>query len=309
MDRRPGVIVGAASRLRPIPCCWSVLLALVLAIAGCAPASGPPPAPAPTSATGPASGAVPAPSPVALRPVRMAYAFVATAALPMWIALDQGIYQRYGLDVQSTLLQSSAQVAPAMASGEIDVALTAEAGVVDIDLAGGDQALVLSQTKDVLSFFLHARPDIRRVEDLRGQRVNITRLGSGVHLASQIVLQQVGLEAGRDVHLVQAGAADAPLAALISGGADAAMLNTPANFLAERAGFPQLADLRDYSVSYSPGVLAVTRGTLAAQYDLVRDFVQAHVEAMGVGKRNAALATRLPGLNTQSDDQDLLDRS
>jgi NitT/TauT family transport system substrate-binding protein len=227
----------------------------------------------------------------------------------MWIALEQGIYQKYGLDVDTTLLQSSAQIAPAMAAGEVDVALTAGAGVVDIDLAGGDQVLVFAQTKELMSFFLHARPEVQRVESLRGQRVAVTRLGSGVHLATQIVLQQVGLEAGRDVQLVQAGTVDAQLAALIGGGADAAMLATPANFLAEREGFPLLADLKEYRVPYSPGALAVTRSTLNAQYDLVRDFVQAHVEAMGVGRRNPALATRLLGVNTQADDQDLLDRS
>jgi ABC-type nitrate/sulfonate/bicarbonate transport system substrate-binding protein len=69
----------------------------------------------------------------------MAYAFATAETVPMWVAEDQGLYRQHGLDVETILMQSSAQVAPAMAAGEIDVALTAGAGVVDIDLAGGDQ--------------------------------------------------------------------------------------------------------------------------------------------------------------------------
>jgi NitT/TauT family transport system substrate-binding protein len=237
----------------------------------------------------------------------MAYGFVAAETIPMWIALEQGIYAKYGLDVESTLLQTSAQIAPAMAAGEVDVALTAGAGVVDIGLAGGDQVLVTSHSNR-LRFFLHAPPDIQRVEDLRDKRVAITRLGSGIHLATQVVLERAGLEPGRDVQLAQAGTGDAALAALVSGGVDAAMLALPINLLAERQGFPQLVDLKGYGIPYSQGALAVTRSTLAERYDLVRDFVTAHLEAMGVAKRDPTLSTRLLGKYTQTDDQELLER-
>jgi NitT/TauT family transport system substrate-binding protein len=226
----------------------------------------------------------------------------------MWIAHDEGIYRKYGLDVEATLLQSSAQVAPAMAAGEIDVALTAGAGVVDIDLAGGDQVIIAAQT-NIMNFLMHARPEIRRVEDLRDKRLAITRLGSGIHLASQMVLRQAGLESGRDVALVQAGTTDAALTAMISGAADAALMSAPTNILAEREGFPQLADLKDFRFPYSQSALAVTRGTLAERTDLVRDFLRAHVEALGVARRDAALAKRTLGKYMQVDDPEVLDRS
>src|SRR3954470_3388653 len=263
-------------------------VALLLA---CTPGSGAPPsgdaaagdrrpaAAAPPAATG-APSAEPAAAP---RATKLAYGFVSAEVIPLWIALDQGIFARYGLAVEPVLLQSSAQIAPAMASGEIDVALTAGAGIVDIDLAGGEIMLVAAQT-NWMRFFLHSQPALRRVEDLRGQRVAITRLGSGVHLATTKVLERAGLEAGRDVTLIQAGTGDAVLGSLASGSADAAMLVLPANLLAERQGFPLLADLRDYQVPYVAAALAATRATLANRPALVRDFVHAYVEAMGVAR-------------------------
>jgi ABC-type nitrate/sulfonate/bicarbonate transport system substrate-binding protein len=195
-----------------------------------------------------------------------------------------------------------------MAAGDIDIALTAGAGVVDLDLAGGDQVLTLSHS-NYMNFTLQARPDIRRVEDLRDKCVAITRLGSGIHLATIVTLQKAGLDAGRDVLLVQAGGVDQVLGALIGGSVDASMLATPFNFLAEREGFPTLASTRDYHVPYMQGALAVTRPTLEAQADLVRDYMRAHIEGLGLAKRDLALSKRLVGVASQSDDDDLLERS
>src|SRR5688572_5065465 len=137
----------------------AILMAAITIVLACAgpsstqpPASGKPAAPAapaqqpaaqppaPGAQRAPAASAAPTPGP--LRKVNLAYGFVGAEVIPMWLAFDQGTYQKYGLEVEATLMQSSAQIAPAMAAGDIDVALTAGAGVVDIDLAGGDQLII-----------------------------------------------------------------------------------------------------------------------------------------------------------------------
>ncbi|HZS00866.1 MAG TPA: ABC transporter substrate-binding protein [Chloroflexota bacterium] len=296
-------------------------IALITLLAACGGGGGSAPAPkasAPGSAAPTAQSAPPAPTaaggaaqpsqPPALRKVRMALAFIGTEVLPVYVAQDQGLYRKYGLDVETTVMQSSAQVAPAMAAGDIDIALTAGAGVVDLDLAGGDQVIILNHSQ-YMHFMLQARPDIRRVEDLRDKRVAITRLGSGIHLATTVTLAKAGLEAGRDVLLVQAGGVDQVLGALVGGSVEAGMLALPFNFLAERQGFPQLVDVRDYQIPYMQGSLAVTKATLDAQYDLIRDVVRAHLEGLAKARSDLALSKRLVGQASQTDDDDLLERS
>ncbi|HLH24294.1 MAG TPA: ABC transporter substrate-binding protein [Chloroflexota bacterium] len=259
-------------------------------------------------AAAPATAAETSPTPGELRKVRLAYGFVSTTDIPMWVADDQGIWQKYGLSIDATLLQSSAQIAPAMAAGEVDVALTAGAGVVDIDLAGGEQKLI-SSLQSEMSFFVHAQPDIHSVEDLRGKQIGITRRGSGTNLAADIVLDKAGLAAGPDVAIQELGTVQSELSALTSGQIAAVVLSAPTNFLAERQGYPLIARLSDYHVPYSQGALAATRGTLTDRYELIRDFTKAFVEALGVAKRDPALAKRVLGANTQTTDQDLLDKS
>jgi NitT/TauT family transport system substrate-binding protein len=286
-----------------VACALSLLIACVAPARESAPAQ---PAPPPAGAAAPAPAAQAPAAPPSLRKVRMAYGFVAPVVLPMWTALDQGIYRKYGLEVETTLMQTSAQIAPAMAAGELDVALTAGAGVVDLTLAGGDQVLIESDN-NYLRFWLQGRPGLTRVEDLRGKSVAITRLGSGIHLATQIALQKAGLEAGRDVQLIQAGTTDAAFTALASGNVDAAMYGPAQFFQGRRLGYPLLADMRDYQIPYMQGSLATTRAILAAQYDLVRDFVKAHLEAVGLAKRDAALAKRLLRQHLQLDDEEAVE--
>jgi ABC-type nitrate/sulfonate/bicarbonate transport system substrate-binding protein len=102
---------------------------------------------------------------------------------------------------------------------------------------------------------------------------------------------------------------DQVLGALVGGSVEAGTLALPFNYLAEREGFPLLVDVRDYSIPYMQGALAVTKGTLDAQYDLIRDVVRAHLEGLAIAKRDPALAKRLVGQASQADDDDLLERS
>jgi hypothetical protein len=57
------------------------------------------------------------------------------------------------------------------------------------------------------------------------------------------------------------------------------------------------------------GALAVTKPTIAAQSDLIRDLMRAHIEGLSLAKRDTALSKRLVGAASQTDDDDLLERS
>jgi ABC-type nitrate/sulfonate/bicarbonate transport system substrate-binding protein len=245
-------------------------------------------------------------TPLPLRKLRLALGFLGAEAMPVFVGLDQGIYRKYGIDVEPMVLQSSAQIAPSMASGEIDIGLSAGSGTVDIGLAGGDQVLVLNHS-NILHFQLVGRPEIKRVEDLPGKRIAISRLGSSAHFSVQIMLERAGFDPVRDVIWAQLGTSEAGLVALTSGAVDALITSPPHTLLAIREGYPVIADTKSYNVNYTQAAMAVTRPTLAARYDLIRDFLRGHVEAVGLTKRDRALATRLLGERNGIDDQEILD--
>ena len=180
--------------------------------------------------------------------------------------------------------------------------------VVEYNLSGGDLVIV-SGYSDQMRYFLHARPEIRRAEDLRDRRIGITRRGAGIDMAARIFLERHGMTYGRDATVIQLGTAQDELNGLVAGSVDAAVVALPTNLQAERLGFPLVEDTKRLNVPFPPNVIAVRRSFLESQPEVVRRYLQAHIEAMETVRRDKALAKRLLAKGTGNDDEELLERS
>jgi len=279
------------------------------ATGGSAPSSGGAPS-ASSGAAAPTSQAQPAQPAAggAPRKIKVAHAFISAETLPIWVAQDQGLFEKYGLQVEALPLQTSAQVAPAMASGDVQVALTTGSGVIEFDLSGGDHVIVAGYSNQ-MRYFLHARPGIERITDLRGKRIGITRRGGAIDVAAHIFLERNGMAYGRDAAIVELGTAQNQVNGLVAGAVDAAIVALPTNLLAEREGFPQIADTKQYNVAFPTNVVAVRRPYLDANRDVVLSYLKAHVEAVEMVRHDKELAKRLLGKGTNTTDEDLLERS
>src|SRR5437868_5163157 len=93
------------SRLLPV--------ALAVLLVACAAPS----APAAPSGAGGGAGAAPAAPP---QRVRAAYVAIASNMLPAWLAKDQGIYDKHGLDVELSYVAGAAKIAEAVIAGDLD---------------------------------------------------------------------------------------------------------------------------------------------------------------------------------------------
>jgi ABC-type nitrate/sulfonate/bicarbonate transport system substrate-binding protein len=246
--------------------------------------------------------------PPKMRNIKVAYAFISAETLPIWAAQDQKLYEKYGLQVEAVPLQTSAQVAPAMTSGDVQLALTTGTGELEFDLSGGDHVIVAGYSND-MRYFLMTKPDVQRVEDLRGKKIGITRHGGAIDIAAHIFSERHGMEYGRDVAIIEMGTAQNQVAGLVAGSVDAAIVALPTNLLAEREGFKVLEDTKQLGVKNPTNVIAVRRSYLQSNPDVVRDYLKAHIEAVELVRKDKALAVRLLGQGTNADDQDLLEKS
>ena len=296
---------------RQLPLLAAVLLGALLT--GCTPSQAPPPdraAPTATQnqATPPAAAASqPAPAPTP-RQIRVAMSFISAESLPIWMAQEQRLFEKYGLEAEIVPLQGGGQVAAAMASGEVPIAYGTGAGIVEFALGGGDEVIVGMYNSE-MRYFLQGRPEIRQVEDLRDKRVAITRHGGGLEFGLRLLHERHGLVYGRDSVVVELATAQNQLNGLVAGAVDAAFVSMPANFLAERQGFPLIEDTKVHHIPFPTNSIAVRRPYLAANEDIVRRYLQAHIEAVELTRHDKALAKRLLGQNTATDDDDILERS
>lgn len=119
---------------------------------------------------------------------------------------------------------------------------------------------------------LMARPEINSIADLRGKTVAVdTTTGYAAGLFA--ILRENGLEPGRDVNIVFAGATNVRYEKLVAGQFDATLLGTPFTVLAKQQGFHSLARPIDLLGGYQGVVFATLRPWLATHAELARRLV------------------------------------
>ena len=145
-------------------------------------------------------------SPVSVFAQKTVVAWTAVSALnsPYWVLQEAGFLKQEGLDVELVYIPSSATVAQAMLAGEVTVSAANSQVVTDSGLQGGD-LVSAGAIVNVVAFYVIAVPEIKRIEDLKGKPVGVTRFGASTDFALRMLLSKYGLVAGRDVPVLQIG--------------------------------------------------------------------------------------------------------
>ena len=124
-----------------------------------------------------------------------------------WIAKEAKIYDKHGLDVQLILLRGSGQTSAAILGGSIFASPVTLTTMIMADLSGADFVNV-AHTVAAVATKLLVKPDIKRVEDLKGKRVGITSLGSLSDFLLKHTFRKYGLDPNRDITWLDDGHAD-----------------------------------------------------------------------------------------------------
>jgi NitT/TauT family transport system substrate-binding protein len=153
------------------------------------------------------------------------------------------------------------QVSQALISGDIRMAIVAAASPIRAAAHGADLRFVGGVTdKEVASFVSGA--NIKSPADLKGTRLAIDRLGDYSDFRARKVLEMFGLQAQKDVALLQIGAQTARFAALKSGQVQSTFVVPPLTLVARKAGFRELADLGELGFPSSSGAFVVMQSTV-----------------------------------------------
>ncbi len=161
------------------------------------------------------------------RRLRAGYASLSGNMAPYWAAKDAGYYKKHGLDIDLVAFPSGNEGMAAMIAGEIE--FLAIAGSTTASAAiGGSDVVSLAITTERLVSSLMTIPSIQRAEELRGKAVGISRFGTSIDTAARMALHHYGLEAMKDVMLVQVGAVSSGLASMRGGRIQGAILSYPA---------------------------------------------------------------------------------
>lgn len=298
---------GRASLVPRQPPVLLAIVVLVAALACTAPSRDGAPAGAASSAAAGAVGApAAAPTPAPLR-ARYAYTALAGSMAPLWIAYDQGLFTKYGIEPELAYVPSI-QTIQSVLAGDTDFGLMSGRTSVEARLAGGDAVMVGQYSNKVLHA-LYGLPSIGSVADLRDKRVAITRFGTIVDNSARTLLRGGGLTPPDDVALIQLGGFPEILAGLQVGAVEGALLSPPTTLTARKAGYRELARMQDLPNQYPFAVLVSRRAHVDANPEVTMRTARAMAEATWRMRndREGSLAALASYLRT--DDTEVLEET
>ena len=167
--------------------------------------------------------------------LRIAYSSISGAYTGIWVAHDAGFFAKEGLDDQIIFIPSATQLAQVLVAGDVDVASLGGAPVMAASLSGADLK-VIGNNVNKLIFSLHAKPEVKSIDELRGKRIAVSRFGSAADIAARHALRKFNLDPQKDVILMQLGTMSNMFGALKSGAVEASMVSPPTQFMSEKIG-------------------------------------------------------------------------
>ena len=129
---------------------------------------------------------------------------------------EKGFFKKYGLDVQSVLIESGSTSAQSLIAGDVSFAHMAGAAIMQSNLRGAD-AVMIAGVINTLTFQLYTDKSISRPDQFKGKTVGVTRFGSSTDFAMRYALEKYGLDPNKDLTILQLGNVPALLAALEAG--------------------------------------------------------------------------------------------
>ena len=226
-----------------------------------------------------------------------------------WIAQEAGLFKKHNLEFPLVFIASSPAVTAAMLGGDAEIGLTGGEGMIRAYIQGATEFVFIGAVKNVLTHSILAKAPIRKPEDLKGKRIGINRIGSNPHYFAVQALKRAGLDASRDVTMIQSGGAPETLAALLSGGIDAAALTAPMDAQALANGYQYILYGPDMRIPYAATVFVTRRSVVAKRASVISRFMRAMAEAAKILHSDREFTYKVMGKQLRLTDRKILDAS
>ena len=223
--------------------------------------------------------------------LRVAYTVIAPTQATLWTANELGLFAKHGLDVELVLLVGAPLAVTALVSGETPIVHAGASAVVTSNLQGSGTVLVAGGANR-FPYVLFVTDEIKRVEELRGKKFGVSRIGSADNAAAITVLNRFGIK-DTEITYVQAGSIPSRLAAMQTNALQATLLQAPETLKAKEIGMRPLLDFTKLDVEWQQNGVATTRDYIKKKPDTVRRFLRAFVEGSAYNLTNPKGAQKI----------------
>jgi ABC-type nitrate/sulfonate/bicarbonate transport system substrate-binding protein len=169
--------------------------------------------------------------------VRAVYPSVDVQYLPAYLGQTKGFFQEEALAVELIVMRGARTGVQALVSGDVQFGLAI--GAAFSAIWSGADLKILAQMTNMLPFSLIVRPEIHKIEDLKGKRIGAS-VGSTTQALVYDLLKLHGIDPDKGVEYVNIPGAAPRIAALEKGLIAATPIAPPGDLKALQAGFKRL---------------------------------------------------------------------
>ena len=244
------------------------------------------------------------------KPLKHIYIGVSSVSMGniiIYVAKEAKLYEKYGLYADPVAMRGSGESSKAMIGGSIQFSPVATPTVINAGLSGAD-LVILGHTLPGVVHAMVVKPEIKRVEDLKGKKIGVTTFGSLTDFLVQFHLRKKGLNPQRDVALIQIGGDTERIGALKQGSIDAASLSFPGYGIAMKMGFPMLWNSAK-EIDYPWIEITTRRSIIQRDREMVMNYMKAHLEATALFKRDREFGKKVIKKTLRLDNEDLANES
>lgn len=200
------------------------------------------------------------------------------------VGIEEGIFQKYDLDIETVSLDGSAKQHQAMTAGSTDIAMGAGTDMQFVAKGAPEKAVAVMAGPPVNMFLITgAKSGVKHVDDLKGKTVGVSTMGSLTYwLAIQFARHQ-GWPADA-VKIVPMGNIQAEAAAFASNNLDAAVASLEGGLTMEAKGQAHLFKSFDFVNPFLVHVFFATNELMAKNPDALRRYLKAWFETVAYTK-------------------------
>lgn len=243
--------------------------------------------------------------PISLLAVDQPIVGIAGPAINMiysFVARDAGLFKKHGIEPKLVVFDSGSVLAQAAMSGDAKMSVTSGPVTIASRTQGAD-AIMIASCVNTPPYSIVAAKGITRWDQLKGKRIAMSRFGSGTDTSLRLVLRKFGIDASKDVIVLQLGTQPSRYQALLAGNIEATIISPPLDLMAKKDGFNILVNIPDLGIPYPQQTVETTDRLIREHPQMVKNFLKGLIEGVHFAAKNKDHTKKaiLKYLKTSSD--------
>lgn len=217
-------------------------------------------------------------APAGAEPIRVAYSGISAAGTPLWLAKEEGVFARHGLEADLVAVRSAPLQVTALVSNEVQFVRGSASSMLTAAAQGAKLKILFSLFAERASYDFLVSPSITNPRDLRGKKIGVQDFSGLLWSLTMLSLREMGLDPQRDNINIQAiGDSTVIAQSLASGIIDGAALDKLQSLRLQGLGIKVLLDLSRIAFPASPFMSA--EAYIQKNPQAVENFIKALIEA------------------------------